>query len=206
LTELPLILILLLTSAVSVKAFDKSSGWLQQLMFHAVSIRTKKQYYRFFTYGLVHADFIHLFVNMYVLWTFGGLISREFFLLHASSGNLLFLLLYFGALPASTIPAYFTHKFHSSYCAVGASGAVSAVVFACIIINPQMSMGLMFLPFFIPAWLFGLLYLLYSFYMTRKGNENIGHDAHLFGALFGILFILISEPQALIRFLHNIKP
>jgi membrane associated rhomboid family serine protease len=156
-------------------------------------IRSRREWHRFFTHAFVHADWIHLFFNMYVLYTFGRFLEMNFAEYFGPRGTLYYILLYVFAIIMSSIPSYEKHKNDHWYHAVGASGAVSAVVFSGILFNPTMKMGIIFLPIAMPAFIFGLLYLGYSYYMTHRGGDNIGHDAHFFGALFGIMFTIILD-------------
>jgi membrane associated rhomboid family serine protease len=114
--------------------------------------------------------------------------------------NLYFLGLFIPALALSSLNTFFKHKENPNYNAVGASGAVSAVVFASIILYPEGRMGLLFIPFMIPSWLFGLLYLGFTAFMDKKQMDNIGHNAHFWGSIYGILYILVLEPSSFIHF------
>lgn len=167
-------------------------------------MNSSKEGYRFFSYALVHADYLHLFVNMYVLYTFGELVETYYMLAFGSKGRFFFFLLYWGAAFTSVIPGFEKNRRNPGYSAVGASGAVSAIVFAAILFRPDMKMGLLFLPIMLPAWIFGLLYLTYSYYMAQKGNSLIGHDAHFFGALFGIFFTILLNYKIGIAFINTI--
>ncbi len=154
---------------------------MRQMRFNAYEIHNRKQGYRFLSYGLVHADGLHLFVNMYVLYSFGNWVEFFFSQYFQERSTLYFILLYVGALFASVIPAYEKHKNHSYYNAVGASGDISVVVFSSILFDPLAPMGLLLIPFHFPAVVFGVAYLVYSYYMAKKGTDSIGHDAHFFG-------------------------
>ena len=193
------IIILIITCGVSLVAFNNAEMMLK-LRFNAYEIHNRKQAYRFLSYGLVHADAIHLFVNMYVLYNFGHWVEFFYDQYFQEKGTLFFVILYVGSLFASVIPSYEKHKNHAYYNAVGASGAISAIVFASILFDPLAPMGLMFLPFRFPAVVFGIAYLVYSYYMAKKGNDNIGHDAHFFGALFGIMFTILLNKNIAINF------
>jgi membrane associated rhomboid family serine protease len=198
------LIILIATVAVSVLSFNQRELYAK-LLFSPYEIQRKNQWYRFFTYGFVHADFIHLFVNMWVLYIFGEAVEFSFLFLFAKKGLLYFGLLYVGGLLFSTIYAYGKHRNNYLYSAVGASGAVSSVVFAYIMMNPLADLRLFIIPFDIPAFVFGLLYLIYSWFMAHRGKDNIGHDAHLFGALYGIAFIVLVYPEALKMFMSIIS-
>ncbi|PKP05305.1 MAG: rhomboid family intramembrane serine protease [Bacteroidetes bacterium HGW-Bacteroidetes-6] len=197
------LIILIATVAVSVLSFNQRDLYVK-LLFSPYEIQRKKQWYRFFTYGFVHADFIHLFVNMWVLYIFGDAVENTLFFLFSQKGMLYFSLLYTGGLAFSTLYAFGKHRNNYTYSAVGASGAVSSVVFAYIMMYPLAGLMIFPFPFEIPAFVFGLLYIIYSWIMARRGKDNIGHDAHLFGALYGIVFIIIVYPDFLKLFIKQV--
>ncbi len=192
--------IIILTVFVSYNCF-KSKELFYRLEFSPYRISRKKEFQRFITYGFVHADWPHLIINMFVLHSF-GFVVMEVASLYFQQHHLFFLTLYFGGLIVSSIYSFFKHRNNYNYVAVGASGAVSAVVFASILFYPVGSIRFFFIPFDIPAYIFGLLYLVYSAVMARRGKDNIGHDAHFFGALFGLLFPLVLKPQLIIIFIR----
>ena len=196
-------IIIAITVIVSLLAFSNTRlfGMLTYVPF---SIKYNHQGYRFFSYALVHADFIHLFVNMFVLYSFGNVVEYFYTGLFGLKGFLYFLLLYLGGIVLSVTPSYGKHKDNPAYSAVGASGAVSAVVFASIIFNPLAPIGILFIPFSIPAIVFGALYLVYSAYMTGKGADNVGHDAHFWGAVFGIFFTIALKPKLVLHLYESI--
>ena len=197
------VIILIFTCAVSLFAFNQTD-WMMRLRFNAYQIHEQKQWYRFFSYGLVHADWIHLFVNMYVLFSFGRVVEFFFAQYFQEKAVIYFIILYIGALCTSVIPAFEKHKKDLYYNAVGASGAISAIVFSSIMFDPLAPMGLLLLPFQFPAVVFGIAYLIYSYYMAKKGGSNIGHDAHFFGALFGIMFTILLNKNIGINFIEQI--
>lgn len=184
--------IVILTTAISILAFY-NRAWFEKSMFSPYLVKHRGEWPRFLTHAFIHADWMHLFFNMYVLYNFGQLLEVFYFQLFEDRGRWFFLALYVLSVILSSVPSYEKHKNDHWYNAVGASGAVSAVVFACIIINPTMKMGIIFLPFALPAFIFGGLYLAYSYYMAKKGSDNIGHDAHFFGAIFGIMFTILLD-------------
>jgi membrane associated rhomboid family serine protease len=155
----------------------------------------RKEWYTVFTHAFLHADYGHLFFNMFALYSIGLELEQyvfpAFFPLHA---RYYYLLLYFGGIVVSSVPAYEKNKNNPGYSAVGASGAIFAVLFSFILINPTAKLGIMFIPFDIPAFVLGILYLGYEFYMSKRGGTRIGHDAHLWGGLFGIAFTIILHP------------
>ncbi len=197
-------LIIVLTSITSVFAFY-NRGLFDKLLFDPYRIQHMNQYYRFITHGFVHADWMHLIINMFVLLSFGRIVEQAFLILTgASKGIYYFVLLYLGGLLLSSTPSFGKHKNNAWYTAVGASGAVSAVLFSSIVISPLSGIRFIFLPFNIPAFIFGILYLIYSAYMARKAQDNIGHDAHFWGAVFGFIFTIVIKPALLISFIKQL--
>jgi membrane associated rhomboid family serine protease len=187
------ILIIAVTVIVSILAFSNHDIF-RRLAFNAYDIKHFKNSYRFLSYALIHADWIHLLVNMMVLYSFGRNVEVYYGYNFGSKGILYFILLYIGGAALSTLPSYGKHKDDYSYTAVGASGAVSAVVFASIIFDPWSKLIIFPIPIGIPAILFGFLYLIYSWYMGKKNIDNVGHDAHFWGAVFGFVFTIILKP------------
>lgn len=195
--------ILIPTILISILAF-RNREIMDKFKFNPSHILNSGEWHRFFSYGLVHADYIHLAINMYVLWSFGKLTLLDFYQLFGNLSNLYFILLYIPALAISVIPSYFKNKENVLYNAVGASGAVSAIVYISIILNPTIKLGLIFIPIGLPAWLFGLIYLIFTIVMSKKENTLIGHSAHLWGSLYGMLFILLIEPKLYLWFFAEI--
>jgi membrane associated rhomboid family serine protease len=141
---------------------------------------------------------------MVVLYSFGDIVESYFKFYFQTKYILYYLLLYIGGLLLSIIPAFGKHKNDVFYNAVGASGAIAAVLFASIILHPTGKIAFIFLPVGIPSPIFGVLYIAYEYYMSRRVKDNIGHDAHLWGAIFGILFTIAVRPQFAIEFLQKI--
>lgn len=193
------------TALISISAFSNRSLF-DKMLFDPYRINHQKQLYRFVTHGFIHADWVHLAVNMFVFLSFGKMVEEYFkYFFGEGKGMYFFALLYLGGVLLSALPSYGKHKDHDWYTAVGASGAVSAVVFSSIVISPLSGIRFIFIPFDIPAFIFGLLYLIYSAYMSKKGNDNIGHDAHFWGALFGVAFTIIIKPALLAGFVNQIS-
>lgn len=169
----------------------KSNEWRDKLILSPYLIKHDGQWYRLFSHSWIHADWQHLIFNMASLYFLGDLILNNWLDLYGDlKGTGLFLFLYIAGGVAATIFPYFKNQDNSSYRALGASGAVSAVIFAAILWNPTMKLGILFIPFPIPAYIFGPLYLLIEYFAMRNIKTGVAHDAHLGGALFGILFVL----------------
>lgn len=188
-------ILLLLTIVVSL-VVGNDPYRVQKLAFMPYHIIREKEYFRFITSGLIHADMAHLFFNMLALYSFGRYVEMVF-------GSWLYLVFYVVALVVSSVPAYFKHLDNPGYSAIGASGAVSAVVLALILMHPTLEV-LLFFVIPLPGFFFAGAYLVYSYYMAGKSLDNIGHEAHLTGALFGIAFTLIFVPGVLGNFIESL--
>lgn len=196
-------IIIFVTFVVSLMAFN-SSNVFNKLCFHPYTIVNSGQYNRLLTYGFIHGSWGHLLVNMFVLWMFGRVVESNFVYYFDFKGHFLYLLMYLSAIVISSISDLKKHQYNSEYVAIGASGATSAVVFAYILLNPLQKLYVMFIPIGIPAALFGILYLIYSAYMDKYGNDNIGHNTHLWGAIYGIVFLIVIKPRLLLAFFSQI--
>ena len=185
------IVILLLTCVISFTAFSNDKI-TEDLIFYPPAITNRNQWYRFITCGFIHADFMHLAFNMYTFYLFGGMVEDAFTGIFGGIGKTLYTLLYFTALVVCLLPTYLQHKDNYHYRSLGASGAVSAVIFIGIVLNPTMKLSIFPIPIGIPAFIFGPLYLIVSAYLAKKGHGNINHSAHIWGALFGIVFLVIT--------------
>ncbi len=194
--------IILTTVLVSYNCFRNRLLFIR-LEFNPFKINRTHEYFRFITYGFVHVDWTHLIINMFVLYSFGtGVIFLSGF--YFRNPGLFILGLYFGGLIFSTMYSFFRHKSNYNYAAVGASGAVSAVVFTSILLYPLGSIRLFLIPIDIPAYIFGILYLIYSAVMAKRAKDNVGHDAHFFGALFGIIYPVLLSPGLIENFFRLI--
>ncbi|RYZ19396.1 MAG: rhomboid family intramembrane serine protease [Chitinophagaceae bacterium] len=182
--------IMILTVLVSIGAFS-SPKIMEDLIFYPPAVG-RGQWYRFFTSGLIHADYFHLGFNMYALFLFGRNVELAFGYIFGDYGKWVYLLLYVLALLAALLPTYNRNKDNYAYRGLGASGAVSAVIFASIMIDPTAKMGLIFIPVMVPGFVFGPLYLLVSTYLDKRGGGNVNHSAHIWGALFGIGFLILA--------------
>ena len=184
------IIIIAITSIVSFVGFT-NHNLLDQFIFYPPAVR-RGQFYRFFSCGLIHADWGHLIFNMLALYMFGEIVETKFVEVFDRYGKLIYLAMYVLALGASVIPTYINNKDNYHYRSLGASGAVSAVIFAGIMFFPLVGVGLFFIPVYIAGFLFGVLYLLISGWLDKRGGGNINHSAHIFGALFGIAFTIVA--------------
>lgn len=187
---------------VSFLAFN-NSVLRGQLIFHPLTINRNKQWYRFISSGLIHGDGMHLAINMFVLWSFGNAVELAYYPYAMSDNSLvLYLMLYFGGIAVSSIPSYLQNKTNANYAALGASGGVSAVVFAVIVFAPWQNLYL-YGVIAIPQILAGVAYLYYSWYMDKKGSDNVGHMAHLSGAIWGFVFTCCMNFSLLPGFIHK---
>lgn len=196
------IAVIIFTVVISFMAFN-NNALQRQLQFNAYQINHRKEWWRYFSHALVHGDYMHLGLNMFVLWSFGKASIYYFEYYLGMNGNFTFMLLYLIALPFSSLISYQKHKDNPTYNAVGASGAVSAIIFACIFFDPWHSLLIMgVIP--VPGIVFGIAYLYYSYKMGKQGLDNIGHDAHFWGAVVGLVFPIFIKPNSIMIFLTEL--
>lgn len=184
-------IIIIITALVSIGGFSNQKI-IDDLIFYPPAVSKHNQWYRFITCGLIHADAGHLIFNMLSLYLFGRHVEDGFVAIFEENGKWLYLVLYLTALVVSLIPTYFRHRDNYYYRSLGASGAVSAVVFAGLILAPQVKVGFFIIPPIIPGFIFGPLYLLITAWLDKKGGDNINHSAHLWGALYGVVFVIVA--------------
>lgn len=198
--------IMALTIILSWQA-NNDASFKQKLIFYPYAVKRRGEFYRFLTGGLIHADWLHLGMNMYVLYLFGA--SAEFYFIakFGSLGWVLYPLMYLMAIPIAETYSYLKHHDNGYYMSLGASGAVSAVVFASILFDPLWPIGFIFLPedLYPPGFIMGTLYLIYSHVMAERARDNIGHNAHFYGALFGLIFPALFKPKLFMHFLDQIQ-
>jgi len=187
-SETPVTFILIAINVLFSLIGFSNAGMLAKTIGWPYYTKRENQYYRFITSGFLHADWMHLFFNMFTLYFFGRNIEM-IFSLQGLGGNMAYLTLYFSALIVSDLPSYFKHKDNYNYKSLGASGAVSAIVFASIVFTPWSSLYL-YGAIKISATLFAVLYIFYCVYMGKRNSDNVNHDAHLWGSLFGLVFTL----------------
>lgn len=188
-----LLIIIGITVVFSFFGFQKQD-FFQKYMFQVGAIQQRKEYIRLLTAGFLHADMMHLLFNMMTLWFFGPLVIEYF-------GQIGFLIIYIGSLLLGNLFSLFIYRTKPFYSAIGASGAVSGILFAAIAMNPHIGIGFMFIPIPIPGYIFGALYFGYSVYMmlNPKQWDNLGHAAHLGGAAFGIIYTIAMQSQIAIQ-------
>lgn len=184
------LVIIIITCIVSFAAQQKKTI-KEELIFYPPAINNQKQWYRFITCGFIHADVMHLAFNMYSLWMFGGAVEDAFIRIFGSMGEAYYILLYVSSLVACLMPTYAQNIDNYYYKSLGASGAVAAIVFTYIFIAPAELMWRN--PINIPAFLFGIIYLAGTAYMSKNGKDNINHSAHLWGAIYGIIFLIVTS-------------
>lgn len=191
--------IIAITCVVSFLAFN-NGRLLERLILWPPAISRQGQYYRLVSYGLVHASATHLLFNMITLFFFGS-IMEQFYARYA--GPIGFPAFYLGGIVVSILPTYFSNRDNPRYRSLGASGAVSAVLFAFILLRPWATIYVWFLP--VPAIVYAVLYVVYSIYMDRSANDNVNHSAHLWGGAYGIAVTLLLEPHLFSQFLSSLS-
>jgi membrane associated rhomboid family serine protease len=182
------VLVIAFTCWISFLGF-RDAAFREKYLFWPEAILAWRQYYRLITYGFLHLDGLHLLMNMVSLYFFGPLIERIY-------GPAQFLTIYLAAIIGGGLLALYVHRYHD-YRALGASGGVAGIIFASILLFPGGSINLYFLPIGIPSWLFAIVYLAGSFYAMQRGLSNVGHDAHLGGALVGLYAAAAFHPSAI---------
>ncbi|MEJ5316997.1 MAG: rhomboid family intramembrane serine protease [Tenuifilum sp.] len=199
-------IIIAITAIVSFAAFGNSILF-QRLLLNPYIVFKRNEWYRLISHAFVHANFLHLFVNMIVLLSFGRYVESILQQLQSIGSigmhQVHFLILYLGAAIVSSLTTLRKHKNDPYYQSVGASGAVSAIVFFSIFFSPLEKLYLMaIIP--IPGIVFAIAYLFYSNYMSRKGGDNINHDAHFVGAVFGFIYPILIDPKLFFFFLKQL--
>jgi membrane associated rhomboid family serine protease len=204
------LIIIISTVIVSLVAF-KNEQVMETLIFYPPAVTEKNEFYRFITSGFIHADFGHLAFNMISFYLFSNaLVEPAFIQLFGDYGRAMLLVMYVMALIVCLLPTYWKNKTNKNYRSLGASGAVSAVVFTGIMLSPLSQLGFFIIPPVIPGFIFGPLYLILSAYMEKRGGDNINHSAHIWGALFGVVFIIVttklySDFDVLTKFIDDIQ-
>ncbi len=189
-----------ITVLVSWQAWERPK-LMDRLILWPPAIDRHKQYDRLLTHGFIHADGMHLVFNMVTLYSFGQAMEGYF---GARIGPVGFLLFYLSAVVVAILPTFMRHRHDARYRSLGASGAVSAVLFASILLDPWSGIYLFFIPIPVPAFIFAGLYIWYSIWMEKRGGDNINHSAHLWGALYGVMFTLLQQPALAGRFVQRL--
>jgi len=191
------LLILVVMVAVSLAGLYMSPRIIEQSLFRPYWFLRRRQYETIVTSGFVHADLPHLLFNAFTFFFFAFQVERQV-------GSARFAALYLFGLVASDIGTYFNHRNDQNYASLGASGAISAVLFASIVYFPWQKLIILPIPLPIPAPLFAIGYVAYSWYAARQARGRINHDAHLGGALAGLVFVLLTDPGAYSNLLRSI--
>lgn len=189
------VIIIIITVLISLVAFSQRRV-MDSLIFWTPAIRNG-EYFRFVSYGFIHADGFHLLFNMITLFFFGQVVEKFY---RQYAFDMGFVIFYLSALILSILPSYFQHKNNSQWASLGASGAVSAVLFVFILFQPWNLIFVFFVP--MPAIVFAILYIGYSIWADRRNHGNINHSAHLWGALCGIVMTILLEPRVIQHFFH----
>ncbi len=198
------LIIILVTVTISLYVSEKLD-LKHKMLFNPLKVYYENEWYRLFSHAFIHADLMHLGINMFVLYFFGQYVEYFFSITFGSIGLLYFTLLYIGGILFASLPALRKNKDNPVYNSLGASGAVSAVLFSSIVLDPTNTIYI-YAAIPMPAIVFGVLYVGYEMYMNNRGRTNIAHDAHLLGALFGVLFTIILSPKfVILNFIQQIQ-
>lgn len=192
-------------------------GLMNKYLFHPYSIKRFNEHYRFLTHAFIHGDTLHLFLNVFSLWMFGYQVEESDFVALFTDkygeetafklAKVAYIGLFTGGIYAASITEYFRNRNNPSYSSLGASGAIEAIIFSFIIINPFQTLYLFVLP--MPAWLLGVLFLGFSYYLSKRKTgdpetDRVGHEAHFWGAIFGVLYTLALKPELFTIFFRTV--
>ncbi len=196
------IAILVITIAVSLYAMRQTSIQYSLTM-NPYMITKRGQYYRLITSGFIHGDHMHLIFNMFSFYFFGTQLEQIFQYIFGGLGSVYFILLYVLAIIVSDIPTLIKNQNNHAYNSLGASGAVSAVIFACILFQPLKKIYIYGIP--VTGFIWGAIYLIYSYISAKRSRDRINHDAHLYGALFGLVFCIVLYPNSIRMFIEQMS-
>ena len=184
--------ITIITIAISIAAMY-NYVLMEKLIFQPYAVHHYNEWYRFISSGFIHADYIHLAFNMFSFYMFGDYIEQYFSMIFGRAGSTMYIILYISSLCICLIPTYLQHYKQYNYNSLGASGAVSAIVFVGIFLQPTMQIGFFIIPPIIPGFIFGPLYLGLTAYLAKSGQGGINHSAHLWGSIYGVVFLIITS-------------
>ena len=191
------LIITIITVAISILAMY-NEPLMDKLIFNPYTVQRKNEWYRFISSGFIHADFMHLAFNMFSFYMFSDYVEQFFSMIFGAQGLALYIILYISSLAVCLIPTFLKHKHQYHYNSLGASGAVSAIVFVGIFLQPTIQIGFFIIPPIIPGFIFGPIYFAITAYLSKKGQSGINHSAHLWGSIYGIVFLIITA-----KFLGN---
>lgn len=191
------LIITIITVAISILAMY-NEPLMDKLIFNPYTVQRKNEWYRFISSGFIHADFMHLAFNMFSFYMFSDYVEQFFSMIYGAQGLALYIILYISSLAVCLIPTFLKHKHQYHYNSLGASGAVSAIVFVGIFLQPTIQIGFFIIPPIIPGFIFGPIYLAITAYLSKNGQSGINHSAHLWGSIYGIVFLIITA-----KFLGN---
>ncbi|MBK8442783.1 MAG: rhomboid family intramembrane serine protease [Sphingobacteriales bacterium] len=198
------LILIIITAVVSLLAFSNQNLLQKFILYPYLMARKSGEWHRFISSGFLHGSLGHLLINMFVLFSFGSQVE-QYFIQSFAYGKAAYIILYLSALVASSYPSYLRERNNTAYRALGASGAVAAILFSFILFDPLQGVYIMFIPIAIPAVIFGALYLGYEYYASRQDADGIGHDAHFFGAVYGLLFTIAVVPSVVPHFIGTIR-
>ncbi len=194
---------------IAITVWTSMRGWKNtaiqsKWMFNPYTVYHGKQYYRLLSSGFIHSNPTHLIFNMIALFFFGGVIERAYLIQFGQLGILYYLITYIAGIAVANLKTYSKYKNSSYYNSLGASGGVASILFASILYKPTSSICLYF-AICIPAFIIGAFYLIYSYYSGKRMADNVNHDAHLYGSLFGIAFTILLRPTVVVEFFNSIR-
>lgn len=197
------LIFVIVTSGLSILAWNNQS-LLSKWVFNPYTVFHNREYHRFISSGMIHANWTHLLFNMFVLYMFGQQVEGVFKQVYGDAGLVVFGLLYVLGIVVSDIPTFLKNKHNPHYNALGASGGTASILFSYILFYPSQDLCLYGLLCF-PGILWGALYIIYSIYMGKQQADNINHDAHLWGSLFGVAFTILVYPNVIFTFIEELK-
>lgn len=196
----PVVILVIVIAGISIYAFQNRKV-MDALILSPYRVVHAKEWYRVITHAFIHANWTHLLFNMIALWSF-GVVVLQYFSVISSIPVIHFFLLFFVGVIIASVSDIIKHKNDYAYLSLGASGGVSAVIFSAIFFDPWSTILIFFIP--CPGIVFGVLYLFYSNYMSKRGGDNINHDAHFYGAVFGFIYPILVQPSIVTHFIERL--